>query len=163
MSHTSIVVLALTIVTFIAAIPIFGNVSKNVGELPARTPVNIPTALKEAQEIEQTIATNSKNIPSSKTMHTYLVAIGDNGKYGKKFGCNDSLIPYAATDSAGLSLKQRLQKLMNTKQQYYFGTKLYNALYGSDLIISEIRHSNDDEVIVHLSGALKLDSMVLLI
>jgi len=144
-------------VSFIAAVPILGNVSKNLGNLPERTPVNIPTALKDVRNIDRSVAVNDEATKIKKVNHMYLVAVGDNGKYGKKFGCNDSLVSYAATDSATVSLKQRIQKLMNTKQQYYRNTKLYNPLHQSDLTVAEIRQTNDGKVLVHLTGDLKLN------
>lgn len=90
------------------------------------------------------------------TARIYLVAINDNGKSGRKFGCGDSLVavtrPITPT-TAPLSAAMRL--LLSDHRRNYGQSGLYNALYRSRLRLqrASIAHG---KATIYLAGTLRL-------
>ena len=64
----------------------------------------------------------------------FLVAIDDNGKLGKKIGCNDSIIAVdrAIPETQGV-LTAALNELFSLHEKNFGASGLYNALYQSTL------------------------------
>lgn len=86
----------------------------------------------------------------------YYVAINDNGKFGDRFGCDDSIIP-VLTDNVTTDdrLTEALTRLLADESQRVEGTELYNALYQADLTL--VRAEVEDNVaVVELRGDLNL-------
>lgn len=75
----------------------------------------------------------------TKTMNVkvYLVATGDNGKTGKKIGCEDSLVPVTRkVAKTGGTLNAAISELLKTTKEY--DDKLSNYWGGNDLKIKSI-------------------------
>lgn len=90
------------------------------------------------------------------SVHTYLVALGDNGKSGKKIGCGDSIVavtrkiaPTRAPFTAALRLT------LADHQRWYGQSGLYNALYQSRLALKRATVTNGTARI-QLTGTLRL-------
>lgn len=89
----------------------------------------------------------------------YLVAVGDDGQLGKRFGCNDSLVPVQIQiDGDADPATAALNKLLSIESREHESTELYNALYQSDLTAEEVRIANG-EAIVELSGTLRISGV----
>lgn len=85
-------------------------------------------------------------------MKVYLVALDDNGKNGKKIGCDDSLIPVTRTIKANaMSLKAALQELLATPQNSGESPQLNNYWRGEHL---RVRSASIRKGIatIHISG-----------
>jgi LysM repeat protein len=68
----------------------------------------------------------------------YLIAVGDNGQSGQKIGCDDSVVPVeVAVAPTRAPLRASLDKLLSIEDQHYGESGLYNALYQSNLWITE--------------------------
>jgi hypothetical protein len=50
MNKSKLIVASLVFITFIASLSIFSQIGKGVGNLPQATPIDIPTALRKAEE-----------------------------------------------------------------------------------------------------------------
>jgi spore germination protein GerM len=71
-------------------------------------------------------------VQKTREVKVYLVAVGDNGKTGKKIGCEDSLVPVTRTIKATkASLKAALVELVSIPHEYNGG--LGNYVFGPDL------------------------------
>jgi hypothetical protein len=86
----------------------------------------------------------------------FFIVLEDNGRSGKPVGCGDSVVfrerDIPRTESP---LRDALTLLFSAKQQYYGTSRLYNALYQSNLQVEGI--SNHDGVFrVELTGRLVL-------
>ena len=69
----------------------------------------------------------------------HLVSLNDGGP----LGCGDTLVPVTQEIPATYGvLRATLERLLSIKTQYYGESGLYNALYQSDLTISEVRIDN---------------------
>jgi hypothetical protein len=86
----------------------------------------------------------------------YLVAIGDNGKAGKKIGCGDSLIavtrPITPTTTP---LTAALRVLLSDHHRVYGQSGLYNALYQSRLTVNHVTIRNG-RATIYLTGRMQL-------
>jgi LysM repeat protein len=90
------------------------------------------------------------------TANIYLIALGDNGRSGKKIGCNDSVIPVRVTfGSTQAPLTAALRNLLALKSQMYGESGLYNALYQSNLRVQRIT-INSGRATIWLAGAFQL-------
>ncbi|MFP3895997.1 MAG: GerMN domain-containing protein [Anaerolineales bacterium] len=110
-----------------------------------------------SEVFEVTTAESTTPSPTS-TVQTdiYLVAVDDDGQLGKRFGCNDSLVPVQVQiDADADPATAALNKLLSIESREHESTELYNALYQSDLSVEEVRITNG-EAIVRLSGTLML-------
>jgi hypothetical protein len=114
--------------------------------LIAVVPVNAAAPMRQAGIAPRTTA----------SVKFYLVAIGDNGRFGKKVGCGDSLVavtrPIAPTEAP---LSAALWLLLSDHHRFYGQSGLYNALYQSRLAIGRIGIKNG-RAIIHLTGRLRL-------
>ena len=82
----------------------------------------------------------------------YLVALGDNGKAGKKIGCGDSLVPVTRTVNRTLApLRAALAQLLATPQHPAENPRLENFWKGRDLKLNSVSISNRTATI-HISG-----------
>jgi hypothetical protein len=89
------------------------------------------------------------------SVKTYLVAIGDNGRSGKRIGCGDSLIAvtrHIAPTSAPLTA---LRLLLSDHHRFYGQSGLYNALYQSRLTVKHVAVQNR-RATIQLTGRMHL-------
>ncbi len=76
----------------------------------------------------------------------FFVAMGDNGKTGKKIGCDDSIVPVeqeleVLPSNEGL-IQAALEKLLSEKAVNYDKTELYNAFHLSNLTVEGVTYEN---------------------
>lgn len=84
----------------------------------------------------------------------YLIALDDGGASGMPIGCNDSVIPVTVDiPPTRAVLRGSLEKLLSLRDPYYGESGLYNALYQSQLSISDVRIENR-VAIISLTGQL---------
>jgi sporulation and spore germination protein len=83
-----------------------------------------------------------KNVRSevrSQEVRVYLVAVGDNGRAGKKIGCDDSLVAVTRPiKSTAAPLKAALQELLSTPSQSSGSPKLENFWKGQNLKLTSV-------------------------
>jgi hypothetical protein len=96
--------------------------------------------------------------PARKTMavRVFLIALGDNGRFGRKVGCGDSLVAVTKIvpfTRAPLGATMRL--LLADHHAYYGQSGLYNALYRARLTVKRAVRVNG-KAIIHLVGRLSL-------
>ena len=90
------------------------------------------------------------------TIKLFFVALEDNGKSGKKIGCNDSLVGVTRTIPARVaSLSAALAELVSSRDRYYGQSGLYNALSQSTLTLVGVRLVNE-RAEIDLSGTVSL-------
>ncbi len=97
-------------------------------------------------------------VPAAGTMKVkiYLIAINDNGKAGKRIGCDDSVVPVERILPASSAvLTAALKDLLALRDQFYGQSGLYNALYQSKLNLSSVSITNGRANIA-LTGSLTL-------
>jgi len=71
---------------------------------------------------------------SGREVKVYLVALDDNGRRGKKIGCNDSLVPVTRSVSAdAVPLKAAVEELLSIPREYEGG--LGNYWFGENLSV----------------------------
>ena len=71
-------------------------------------------------------------ISEGREVKVYLVALDDNGRRGKKIGCNDSLVPVTRTVNAdAVPLKAAVEELLSIPREYEGG--LGNYWFGENL------------------------------
>src|SRR5918995_266149 len=85
-----------------------------------------------------TPASPAQDVPAAggpsagREVKVYLVALDDNGKRGRRIGCNDSLVPVTRTVAAtGAPLKAAVEELLAVPREYEGGLGNYWA--GEDL------------------------------
>jgi len=85
-----------------------------------------------------------------------LIALEDNGQAGTLVGCGDSAIPItvAIPPTQGV-LRAALEKLFSAKNQFYGEAGYYNALYQSDLQVTDVT-IEQGKAIIHLTGSVTL-------
>ncbi len=85
------------------------------------------------------IRKTSKPRAATRQVFVYLVVVGDNGKSGRKFGCDDSLVAVRRSVSTLESpLKSALQELVSLPPQYPGNAKLENFWKGRNLEIRAV-------------------------
>jgi hypothetical protein len=90
--------------------------------------------------------------PNSQTIKIYLVAVGDDGKTGKKFGCGDSLVAVPATiKKTAAPLTAAIRELLLTPQHPEGTPNLENFWKGRNLKVTSVAIVNHTATI-HLSG-----------
>jgi hypothetical protein len=90
------------------------------------------------------------------SVHMYLIALGDNGKSGRKIGCGDSLIPVTvsvAPTHAPLLAAYRV--LLSDHNRYYGQSGLYNPLYRAHLGLQGVQ-AKSGRANAYLTGSLNL-------
>ncbi len=110
----------------------------------AAIPVVLPTAVPTVQG-------------KSAAFKTHFVALNDDGKRGKKIGCNDSLIPVTlAVAESDKPIANALNQLFAVKSNSYGQSGLYNALSQSSLTVDSTDVDATGKVLVKLKGTVKL-------
>jgi hypothetical protein len=107
---------------------------------PIRTPV--PTVVPTAT-------------PTSLTLQVFLIALEDNGRAGKKIGCDDSVVPVVVMVPHTQDEPQAALEALFSMGEFYGESGLYNALYQSDLHVESVS-VKDREATVNLTGQLVL-------
>ena len=88
-------------------------------------------------------------------MRIYLVAMQDNGRSGKKIGCDDSIIGVEREVARTVApLRAALEQLLSLHDPYYGESGLYNALYRSSLALQSLAIDAQGQATVKHSGAL---------
>ena len=89
---------------------------------------------------------------ASQAIKVYLVAVGDNGKTGKKIGCGDSLVAVTRTiKKTPAPLTAALRELLLTPQHPDGSPKLENFWKGRNLKVTSVSIRNHTATI-HISG-----------
>jgi spore germination protein GerM len=84
----------------------------------------------------------------------YLVALGDNGKTGKKIGCEDSLVAVTRTiEATAAPLKAAIQELLSTPPETGDNPRLENFWKGRNLSVRSVSIRKSTATI-YLSGEL---------
>jgi spore germination protein GerM len=80
----------------------------------------------------------------------YLVAVGDNGKKGRKIGCEDSLVAITRkVKSTGEPLKAAIEELLAIPHEY--SKELGNYWWGKNLKVKSLAIA-DGVATIHISG-----------
>jgi spore germination protein GerM len=75
----------------------------------------------------------------ARSVKVYLVAVGDDGKMGRKIGCGDSLVPVTRSIKAtGAPLKAALSELLSLPREYPADSRLGNFWVGSNLRLRSV-------------------------
>lgn len=91
-----------------------------------------------------------------RTVKIFLIAQDDNGKSGKKIGCNDSVVGVNVTIQPTVGvMRAAYESLLAQKSQFYGQSGLTNALYQSKLEVDGV-NLKDDKATVALKGTLTL-------
>ena len=93
---------------------------------------------------------------NSQSINIYLVAVGDNGKTGRKIGCEDSLIAVTRTiKKTAAPLAAAIRELLQTPQHPEGSPNLENFWKGRNLKVRSVSMVNGT-VTIRLSGELSL-------
>ncbi len=121
--------------------------------------VDRPMIRAISEEFDVTEVATPTPVPTAVFTRTnvYLVAIGDDGQFGERFGCNDSLVKYeVAIEPTGAPLTAALETLLSIDSRQVGEMELTNrVLYRSDLQLESVEVTDGDAVI-HLSGTLDI-------
>lgn len=89
-------------------------------------------------------------------VNLYFIALEDNGRSGKKIGCNDSVVPVEIQIvPTRAPLTAALEQLFAVHSQYYGESGLYNALYQSSLHVDSAA-VQQGRATIYLSGTFQL-------
>lgn len=89
------------------------------------------------------------------TVKVFLLALEDDGKSGKKIGCNDSVVAVTRTvPKTPAPLGAAIRELVSIRDRTYGQSGLYNALYQSNLTVDRVVIVNAVAEI-HLSGTFR--------
>jgi spore germination protein GerM len=100
------------------------------------------------------VIVNPVSVPAQRNreVKVYLVAVGDNGKMGKKIGCEDSLVAVTRTIKENAApLKAAIQELLSTPQETGDNPKLQNFWKGKNLRVRSVSIRKSTATI-YLSG-----------
>ncbi len=135
--------------------------------IPTAVPTDIPvpasTATSRVPSPIPTVAATRTRAPTpaagTTRVQLYFVAIDDNGKSGKKIGCNDSLVAVdREVPATSAPLTTALNELFLLKDRFYGQSGLYNALYQSKLKIESVTIV-DGKATIKLAGSLILNGV----
>ena len=77
-------------------------------------------------------------LSEGREVKVYLIALDDNGRRGKRVGCNDSLVPVTRTVSAAaVPLKAAVEELLSLPREYEGG--LGNYWFGENLRVESVQ------------------------
>lgn len=128
-------------------------------DTPAATPTRTTTPTPRPTGSPTTRPTLTRApIPTAGTMtiKLFFVAIGDNGRSGKKIGCEDSIVAVnRVIPQTSAPLTAALKELLSLRERNYGQSGLYNALYQSTLKLDGVSIVNA-RAIINLSGGLML-------
>jgi spore germination protein GerM len=75
----------------------------------------------------------------TRTVKVYLVAVGDEGKAGRKIGCGDSLVPVTrAINPTAAPLRAALLELLALPHEYAADSRLNNFWVGDNLRLKSV-------------------------
>lgn len=129
--------------------------------IPTPAPTDAPTATRVVlPTIAPTVATpptrTTTVAPGTMKVKLFFVALDDNGKSGKKIGCNDSIVAVErAIPATQAPLTATLKELLSIKERNIGASGLYNALANANLKIDGVAVINGT-AIIQLSGTLGL-------
>lgn len=125
-------------------------------DAPIATRVGVPTI---APTIATTPTRTTTAAPGTMKIKLFFVALEDNGKSGKKIGCNDSLVAVErAIPATQAPLTAALKELLSIRERNYGPSGLYNALANANLKIDGVAVV-DGKAIIQLSGTLSLSGV----
>jgi hypothetical protein len=82
-------------------------------------------------------ARDSTPAPATLEVKVFLIATGDNGKTGKKIGCDDSLVPITRTiKAASAPLRASIEELLALPREY--DSRLQNYWFGEKLKVRDV-------------------------
>jgi spore germination protein GerM len=114
--------------------------TSTVTSTPASTPAATPA----------TTATPASNTATTQEVKVYLVAVNDNGKMGKKIGCEDSLVPVTRTiKPTDAPLKAAIEELLAIPHE--FSKQLGNYWWGKNLQLKSVSIS-DGVATIYITG-----------
>ncbi len=151
------IILGLVAITLVAAVPMITSVTKNLQAIPQATPLDISKTINKLKSPDISVA-SQPNQGVQKSSNLYFVSLADNGKKGKKIGCDDSLIPVKdlTVEGDGSTLQAKYNRLFSLKEEYFEDTSLYNALADSDLRIQKSEIKGDGTQVVYITGTVSL-------
>jgi spore germination protein GerM len=77
-------------------------------------------------------------LSEGREVKVYLIALDDNGRRGKRVGCNDSLVPVTRTVSAAaVPLKAAVEELLSLPREFEGG--LGNYWFGENLRVESVQ------------------------
>lgn len=130
--------------------------------IPTPAPTDAPTATRvvlptTAPTVAATTPTRTPTTaPGTMKVKLFFVALDDNGKSGKKIGCNDSIVAVErAIPATQAPLTATLKELLSIKERNIGPAGLYNALANANLKIDGVAVINST-AIIQLSGTLGL-------
>lgn len=134
--------------------------------IPTITPEPIPpsptaaekasTAPKATAAPRATATRTSIASQGTMTVKVFLVALNDNGRSGKKIGCDDSAVAVNRTiPTTSAPLTAALKELLSLRGQNYGESGLYNALYQSSLKLGGVSIANK-QATINLTGTYAL-------
>ena len=97
------------------------------------------------------LMSDRKSADANQTIKVYLVAVGDDGKTGKKIGCGDSLVAVKRPVKTGAPLAAAIRELLLTPQHTEGTPTLDNFWMGRDLKVESVSIVNGIATI-RLSG-----------
>jgi hypothetical protein len=84
----------------------------------------------------------------TKAVKLYFILLDDNGKLGKRVGCNDSVVPVVVTIAPTTTpLRAAFEKLLSIKDDTYCETGLVNSLHQSSLTVQSVSISGRTAVL----------------
>ncbi len=120
--------------------------------IPTSTPTIAPT-IAATPTRTPTLAAGTMKIK------LFFVALEDNGKSGKKIGCNDSIVAVERTiPFTPAPLTAALRELFSTRERIIGQAGLYNALAQANLKIDSVAVVNGT-AIIEISGTLGLSGV----
>ncbi|MDE3089540.1 MAG: hypothetical protein KGJ80_09205 [Chloroflexota bacterium] len=123
--------------------------------MPTSTPTLVPVPT-----IPSTPTRTATLAAGTMRVKIFLVAINDNGKAGKKIGCNDSIVAVDRFIPVTLApLTAALKELFSLTDRTYGQSGLYNALYQSKLKIATPIAIVSGKATINLSGSLVLNGV----
>jgi spore germination protein GerM len=98
-------------------------------------PTGTRVSIRRAKRQELTVRKGA--LASTRKVKVYLIALDDQGRAGKKVGCDDSLVPVTRTIKATAApLKAALQELLSIPREYE--GRLSNSWWGRNLKLRSV-------------------------
>lgn len=121
----------------------------------------VPTTKKdktEPKKFEKDLpVSGGDNLPQKSTIKVFLIALDDQGQYGKLVGCGDSVVSVERIITATNQppIQEALNELFLVRDQYVASPGYHNALTGSNFKVDKVSIENG-KAIVNLSGTYSL-------
>lgn len=125
--------------------------------VPTATAVLAPIATATTVPTVKVLPTATSTVAAGKmTIKLFFVALEDNGKSGKKIGCNDSIVAVdRAIPATQAPLTASLNELFSIHDKNYGQSGLYNALANANLKVDSAAVING-KATINISGTLNL-------